>query len=125
MKHTVEELVAIPRGQLRAAEEYIRQFYATVPNDVLAATLDMSVDMVKRRARKMGLRKERLPKDANGRTLTPAAARAERRRIRREYPDADREGLQRLARDLGITLDQLKARAKRYGVSRRAPLKDK
>lgn len=117
-RRTVDELVYIQRRQLQAADEMIRLYYATVPDKVLAETTGLSLYQIYSRAKRMGLEKVRLPRYKNGRTIAYGDWKQMRKRIRREFPTLDSKGIRRLARDLEMSEEQLRKRAKELGVKR-------
>lgn len=117
-RRTVDELVYIQRRQLQAADEMIRLYYATVPDKVLAEWVGVGTATVRNRAKRMGLQKVRLPRYKNGQTIAYGDWKQMRKRIRREFPTLDSKGIRRLARDLEMSEEQLRKRAKELGVKR-------
>lgn len=106
------------------AWEYLRDNFSDTSNAELAKQLGADVKTIRRWARKLGLekskefmRKSRV--SANYRYYTSQQHEWRKRRIAEIYPDADKEGLENLAKELGLgSVHSLQTVAYIYGIKR-------
>lgn len=109
-----------------AADQYMKEHFADTRNEDLARHFGVDVKTVRRWARRLGLTKNKefmrtvCGSGRRGKSFyTPEQIAWRNRRIAEVYPDADEEGLQRLANELGVGVDYIGTLANRIGVVRR------
>jgi transposase len=107
----------------RAADEYLKAHFHDTSNAELSALFGVDVKTIRRWARRLGLQKsdEFMFKSRSGGSkgyYTDEQKAWRNRRIAEVYPDADEEGLQQLADELGVKRSSLEKLVVKLGVKR-------
>lgn len=107
------------------SEAYMKEHFADTSNEDLAKRFGVDVKTVRRWARRLGLVKSEVFMQAarasgisKSKYYTPEQIAYRNRRIAEVYPDADKEGLQRLSDELGIKINPIRRLANDIGVYR-------
>ena len=108
----------------KAKDAYLKEHFADTPNEELACRFGVDVKTVRRWARRLCLAKSEAfmqaarSRGSKNRYYTGEQKVWRNRRIAEVYPDGDDDALQRLAGELGVTLQTLRLLARDIGIHR-------